>query len=224
MAIIRRDRHLKPVVPKNEKSFIAALGLSDDHRKRFEVLVPNYYLTSFYEMDLVGLRPSGFIDEFEIKLSRPDFAADRKKTLDFQNNGQRYKLEALERGDLEVNHFWYVTPPGLIDVSKELPSFAGLIEIGTDVRVIKFPVRLHSQKASFEARYKIAQKANNRFWTLKEQCLKQERSHNLSEQISSLDLTPLNDALGMATWENSKTAEVSTKALDQLMKLLDANV
>ena len=224
MVMIRKkDRQPKPEIPRNEKSFIAALGLSDDQRKRFEILVPNFYLNSYYEMDLIGLRPSGFIDEFEIKLSRSDFAADRKKTLDFQNKGQRYKLEALKRGELDINHFWYVTPPGLIDVSKDLPSFAGLIEIGTVVRVIKFPDRLHSRKANYESRYKIAQKANSRFWDLKEHCLKQQYSQSISERVSDLDLGHINDALGVATWEELPTVEVPTETLDHLMKLLASN-
>lgn len=224
MVMIRKkDRQPRPEIPKNEKSFIAALGLSDEQRKRFEVLVPNFYLNSYYEMDLVGLRPSGFIDEFEIKLSRSDFAADRKKTLDFQNKGQQFKLEALERGELDVNHFWYVTPPGLLDVTKDLPSFAGLIEIGTDVRVVKFPDRLHRRKASFEARYKIAQKASNRFWDLKEHHLKQQSTQNILVKVSNLDLTPINDALGVATWEELPTVEVPTETLDQLIKLLASN-
>jgi len=47
---------------------------------RYEMLLPNVYVKNSCEMDLLGVRKSGFIDEIEIKMSKSDFNADFKKT------------------------------------------------------------------------------------------------------------------------------------------------
>jgi len=55
------------------------LGQLDDHIKRYDVMVPRCMTQTDSEADLLGIRKSGFCDEFEIKLSRDDFLKDRKK-------------------------------------------------------------------------------------------------------------------------------------------------
>jgi hypothetical protein len=49
--------------------------------QRYEMVAPNIYIDQNNEMDLMGLRRSGYIDEIEIKLSKSDFQADFKKTV-----------------------------------------------------------------------------------------------------------------------------------------------
>ena len=46
---------------------------------RYDFLAPNIYLEYGTEMDLMGIRKSGYIDEIEIKLSRQDYRADFRK-------------------------------------------------------------------------------------------------------------------------------------------------
>jgi hypothetical protein len=47
----------------------------------YEILVFNTHIQGWAECDLLGIKPSGYVEEIEIKLSRPDFKADFKKTL-----------------------------------------------------------------------------------------------------------------------------------------------
>ncbi|MCZ4311409.1 hypothetical protein AB6D66_00750 [Vibrio pomeroyi] len=166
MAIKKRSEPRKEV-EQTESAYITELGLLEEHQKRFETMIPNVHITQFNEADVIGIRKSGFVDEFEIKLSRQDFMADRKKTLDFENSGSQFKLKELESGNLIINHFWYVIPKGLVQIS-ELPEFAGLIEISDKPLIIRHPKRLHSRKATFEERYHLAKKASDRFWSEKE--------------------------------------------------------
>jgi hypothetical protein len=52
------------------------------HSQRYELVADNVYLGwCGGEMDIFGMRKSGFIDEVEIKLSASDFKADFKKTV-----------------------------------------------------------------------------------------------------------------------------------------------
>lgn len=164
MAIISRKQTKQPI-PATEKDFIVALGLLPENQKRFEVLIPNAFVSAYHEADLLGLRRSGFIDEFEIKLSKRDFLADRNKTLEFDNQGQRFKLAEMEKGNLLVNHFWYVLPMGVVH-SDDIPSFAGIIEISDKVKIVRHPKRLHSRKADYATRYKLATKMNTRYWKM----------------------------------------------------------
>ena len=46
---------------------------------RYTLMAPNVYVSWHNEMDIFGLRKSGFCDEFEIKTSVSDFNADFKK-------------------------------------------------------------------------------------------------------------------------------------------------
>ena len=53
------------------------------NHQRYELLVPNiHFCDQGGEMDIFCLRPSGFIDEIEIKLSISDFKADFKKIIE----------------------------------------------------------------------------------------------------------------------------------------------
>lgn len=52
------------------------------HSQRYELVATNLYLGwCGGEMDIFGMRKSGFVDEAEIKLSASDFKADFKKTV-----------------------------------------------------------------------------------------------------------------------------------------------
>lgn len=153
------------------------------HIQRYELMIPNTYIANDSEADLFAIRKSGLSDEFEIKVSRSDFLADKKKTVrvrsmtreeelfKWNNNphpNTKPKYQALRDGNLPVNYFWYVVAEGIADES-EIPDFAGFIIILESGRMIiqKKPVKLHRKKLSFEERYQIARKTNYRFWKLK---------------------------------------------------------
>jgi hypothetical protein len=131
---------------------------------RYELIMPNVHILQ-NEMDIVGIRKSGFVDEVEIKLSKSDFLADFKKTRGHRGS----KHSALQRGDQICNYFAYLLPEELIDECK-IPHYAGLYvfkywnnETGF-VREVKKPPRLHGRKISAEKKYEIAKKAVFRYW------------------------------------------------------------
>lgn len=82
-----------------------------------QALCENFdYMVS--EMDVASLSKSGLIHEFEVKISRADFKADKKKTLKFKYYEMRHEPYC-------PNYFYYVCPEGLIK-KEEIPDYAGL--------------------------------------------------------------------------------------------------
>jgi hypothetical protein len=78
---------------------------------------PNTYLGR-YEADIFELTRSGYLYEYEVKISRADFFAEKKKTG---------KVEKLKDGS-RCNYFYYLVPDGLI-TADECPDYAGLIYV-----------------------------------------------------------------------------------------------
>ena len=149
---------------------------------RYELIAPNVYLDwQFNEMDLFGLRPSGFVDEIEIKLTRSDFLADFKKTVKVRDTKpiaphmpnyfpwtRKLKHEALKEGIAHCNYFSFFMPVELADKC-EIPEHAGLYTYSPDmwggrVREAKKAPRLHSRKLDDQFKYKIAKKMAWRYW------------------------------------------------------------
>lgn len=78
---------------------------------------------------------------------------------------QKLKYDALRDGDMVTNYFWYVTPKDLISV-EDLPEFAGLIHINDfgELRIVRKPKKLHSDKVDDATAYKLIRKLAFRFW------------------------------------------------------------
>lgn len=83
----------------------------------YDIILPNFYYGS-NECDVFRLTESGFVIEYEIKVSRSDFFADFKKKAKHEN------LKSPKENC--PNRFFYVTPEDLIK-KEEVPSYAGLI-------------------------------------------------------------------------------------------------
>ena len=148
---------------------------------RYEIILPNIFFLH-NEMDLFGFRKgSGFSDEIEIKLSRPDFLADFKKTTSIKTDesdgwgGFKHKKiskhDAIEKGLYPCNYFSFLLTEELAE-KVDIPVYAGLYvlkywngESGFAVEVKK-PPRLHSRKLSDEVKYEIAKKAVFKCWKL----------------------------------------------------------
>lgn len=133
---------------------------------RYEIAMPNVH-TLHNEMDFIGVRKSGFVDEVEIKLTKSDFLADFKKTRGYGGS----KHNAIKNGKAFCNYFSYLLPDYLINECK-IPSYAGLYIFDNwnghrgFVREIKKPPRLHGGKISPEKKYEIAKKAAFRYWDI----------------------------------------------------------
>ena len=88
-----------------------------------DILIPNYYY-DYEEMDLFRLTKSGYVYEYEIKISRSDFKADFKKYNGFYN--RIYKHDRLLQGNYKANYFHFVCPEGMLSVD-DVPKSYGLI-------------------------------------------------------------------------------------------------
>lgn len=104
-------------------------------RFRETKVVPNYTPRQWWECDVFEVTKTGYMREYEVKVTRGDFFADAKKEMEegpYQFGVIRpmvKKHDLLAAGDPRgPSAFYYVTPPGLIQ-PHELPVWAGLIEI-----------------------------------------------------------------------------------------------
>lgn len=175
-----------------EYSIQDAIVLYGDHRRRYELMVPNCYTSHDNEADVLAVRKSGLCDEFEIKVSRSDFFNDAKKIVatrqaDWRNgeyhewnqNGsprpapwEKLKYDALLAGEMTCNYFWYVIKEGIV-TPDEVPEWAGLITVRDDPfpyrlhRVIRHPKRLHANKMSDKELYKLTRKLHFRYWSMR---------------------------------------------------------
>lgn len=110
-------------------------------------MAPNVYIW-FGESDFISITQSGYLNEFEIKLSRSDFTKDFKKgysgimfeprTL-FNPNGRVTKnvcrkhevLSGKIHKESVPKKFYFVVPKDMLSVD-DVPSYAGLIHVGED--------------------------------------------------------------------------------------------
>jgi hypothetical protein len=141
--------------------------------KNHEIIVPNSCLFG-WEADVISVNRTGFVSEFEIKVSRSDFKAEGKKAH------RRLLTDPVEKSNLfgdrihpRPNYFYYVVPDGLIQ-PKEVPDYAGLIYVYKHVRryalyygiarEVKGAKRLHREKIDDGQRRQLARAMTVRYW------------------------------------------------------------
>ncbi len=140
-----------------------------DQSHKYEFVVPNVFLRFDYELDLLCLRQSGYIDEIEIKVSKSDFLADFKKlsrVMDKQGiTRSAKKHQALSEGLLPANRFSFLMPEELADQCK-IPDYAGLYVLTKRgrIKLVKKAPLLHKRKISDKLKYKTARKMVFRYW------------------------------------------------------------
>lgn len=146
-------------------------------KKNHEIAVPNITTChDFWEADLLSMTKSFLLHEFEIKLSRSDFAKEKRIIENCLDDGCKLRrFESLskqlsENSDLGIapNYFWYCAPSGVIK-EEEIPDYAGLIEFyefrkEDRINIIKPAPRLHSGKASDKVIYSMMRSLNFRHW------------------------------------------------------------
>jgi hypothetical protein len=107
-----------------------------------ESICENY--AHHWEMDICSMSKSGIISEFEVKISRSDFLADKKRKV---TKFEHYEMR-IER--TSPNYFYYVCPEGLIK-ENEIPKWAGLYYfIDGNLKFIKGATKIHRAKANIE--------------------------------------------------------------------------
>lgn len=119
----------------------------------YDIVLPNFFVGR-YEMDVFRRLKSGYINEYEVKISRSDFFNDFKKSHHEHIGEYPYKKikinkhSQLKNGFGIPNKFWFVVPEGLIDVG-EIPKHTGLIyfiERYETFKIIKTAPFLHRNK------------------------------------------------------------------------------
>jgi hypothetical protein len=128
-------------------------------------VMPRFTPNNWWECDVAELTKAGFLREYEIKVSRSDFFADREKSTR-EWNRETHTFEIEKKHDLLASRdsrgpkqFYFVFPLGLI-TDNEIPEWAGYYTATERqgraapfnvrlLRVRKAPV-LHTTKADAE--------------------------------------------------------------------------
>jgi len=144
---------------------------------------PNIYLYN-WESDFLTVVKSGFVNEYEIKISKADFKNDTKKTekhetlkyggytirgnWDYSYYEKKGMLDENKRRKCKrPNYFWYVCPENLIE-DYEIPSYAGLIFIKNEIcKIEKKAPRLHREKITEYQTKKIMVSLGFKYWNLR---------------------------------------------------------
>lgn len=101
-----------------------------------------------WESDFLLKTKAGYWYEVEVKISRSDFKADRKKKPE--------KYRALEYGSsrLRPSYFSYCVPEHLLDkVADLIPDYAGICTVSSygNIKQVRMPHQLHGQKIPDES-------------------------------------------------------------------------
>lgn len=131
------------------------------------VIVPNIYtgLNLNYEVDLVILRTSNYAIEVEIKVSKADLIAERKKGKYehyYATNEESFKSY---RGGGLFRYSYFAVPEDLVEFAlKNIPETAGLLSVRGETfgdtehfgcKEIKRPVPSHKYKFTERQRNKL---------------------------------------------------------------------
>ena len=141
--------------------------------KQHQCIYPNNCGLFGWEADMISATKAGFVNEYEIKISKADFRADFKKPKhkSFLKENVRHKHYPA--------YFWYVTY-GFEVTDEMIPSYAGHIEI-VHHRVRKNQLMLDVKKKAPKINdYKLNDKRRNKlysgmyykYWNIREKELK----------------------------------------------------
>jgi hypothetical protein len=154
-------------------------------------IFPNIDVITGYEADIIAVSRAGYAYEYEIKTSLSDFRADLKKlakhaTLSGKviRTGNPYSFDRSDiyipesladtkykwhyrcYPDLRPKQFWYVIS-GFELTEKDVPEYAGLIDLSDGYKRIKQAPNLESKKVGQE---RINHAINNmlyRYWNMR---------------------------------------------------------
>lgn len=95
-------------------------------------------LFSDWEMDVLTINKNNYLTEYEVKISRSDFKADKKK--------RKWQWYESRIESMISNYFYYVCPADLIK-EQDVPDFAGLIYVTAEgLEEVKKAPLLHREK------------------------------------------------------------------------------
>lgn len=123
-------------------------------------IASNCYIYN-WESDLITINENKQVTEYEVKISRNDYKADFRKDKKHASILDAYQYNC--NSELIPNYFYYVITPGLLD-KKEIPLYAGLIEVGLSIRIVKQAPLLHELNAPDDMEMKILKKVYTKYW------------------------------------------------------------
>ena len=139
------------------------------------LVLPNCYLFGENESDLVSVTKSGYVWEYEIKVSRRDFLADKRKSRHQWYSGSSfgdcsgwYRRPGTPE-PRKPNRFFYVVEEGVAN-AEDLPEYAGLLVARRNedgevyVRREKMAPVLNKERASTELLLRIGSGFSFRYW------------------------------------------------------------
>lgn len=108
-----------------------------------EAICENY--SHCWEMDVASMSKGGLIWEYEVKISRSDFLADKKRKM------TKFEHYEMKNERTAPNYFCYVCPKGLIK-ENEIPAYAGLYYYHPDGKIkwVKSAKKIHKIKVDKE--------------------------------------------------------------------------
>lgn len=122
-----------------------------------------YVFDKTWESDYLALTKSGYFYEGEVKISKSDFKADKKKTRKHKILEGTYQPKMIDKWDngffvteeekiKKPHYFFYAVPEGLIEPN-EVPEYAGLVYM-TNVypywKWVKKAPKLHNDRFTSE--------------------------------------------------------------------------
>jgi len=154
-----------------EKKITDALNAHYSGNARYK-LANAYIFKRDWESDFFVQKQNGYCYEFEVKISRSDFFADKQKVSKhlilstgkyieqgsiFNNNhtcndDRWINTEKEKEHAFRPNKFFYVVSEGMISVD-ELPAYAGLLTYSenTGIRSVKEAPFIHKEKLDFSS-------------------------------------------------------------------------
>lgn len=136
------------------------IAVANYFRPRVNIVVPNVsWAFAHYEMDLVVVTRSNFVYEVEIKVSKRDLMADKKKRHDHCCDKTKYLFFAI--------------PEALLEFREHIPEKAGIIVCSgyygriTDTRLFRRPKKRNHYELSQSEKFLLARLGYLRMWDLK---------------------------------------------------------
>ena len=136
-------------------------------------LFPNTYLGN-WEGDVFEVTNSGYLYEYEVKITRADFKKDAEKAKHYWSGQIISKFDQIREGK-RCNYFYYLVPENLIHV-EDVPEFAGLIYVDNrykypEFKTIKQAPKLSSEKISEKKLLKLYESCYYRFHDYRRQLM-----------------------------------------------------
>lgn len=131
-----------------------------------DIVVPNVsYSWLSWEADIISFSNSGYMYEFEIKISKQDFEKDFKKR---KHRRLKEPINFKKHNFRTPNYFSYVAPIECFPLC--VPDYAGLFEVCESknnnlfIKEVRKPKRIHKDKPPKEAIHKTLRTLMFKYW------------------------------------------------------------